>query len=590
LLDNIDMALKTVRDYHAAYKELQQQHFTQRVKLAMLTSYTSDFILPLVEVDLMASGIGAELYKPHFNQFRQEILDPNSELYRAAPDVTIVGFSLEDVFPIFDADRADLEAQILDLCESVIRSYRQFAPAKSRLFIQNWIAPLYSYDPLVRNDLTIASFVEALNRKLCALAQPAPNIHVIDYARLAQQCGLNQWADPRTYYTARIPVAQQNWIALSQYYAAYIRAALGMDLKCIVLDLDNTLWGGVLGEDGLEGIRLGESYPGLAFRRFQQYLLGLYDHGYILAISSKNNEEDVLQVLQNHPAMALRERHFAAIKANWRDKAENIQEISKEINISIDHILFVDDNPVEIEKVKLRLPGITCLQVESPPLNFARQFQELHSFAKLSFTEEDRIRGQQYFDDRQRREFKDVAGSIDEFYRSLSQKMTIYSNYSGHVSRIAQLTQRTNQFNMATIRLTEADVAQMIADPESLVLTADLSDRFGDSGTIAVVQIRKGDRTWTIENFLMSCRVLGRTVEETLLNYIFERAGADGIATVEGCYVETKKNAPFAQFYSSHGFARVSGGKYTKQVHDHKNAPSFIEISAAQEIGVHNVR
>src|SRR5262249_29838801 len=161
---------------------------------------------------------------------------------------------------------------------------------------QNWIAPLHSYDPLVRTDLAIASFVDNLNRKLDELAQRAPNVHVIDYARLAQQCGLKQWTDPRTYYTARIPVAQHNWIALSQCYASHVRAALGMDLKCIVLDLDNTLWGGVLGEDGLEGIRLGESYPGLAFRRFQQYLLGLYDHGYILAVSSKNNEDDVLQV------------------------------------------------------------------------------------------------------------------------------------------------------------------------------------------------------------------------------------------------------------------------------------------------------
>jgi FkbH-like protein len=583
------MTLNTVRDYHAAYKQLQQKQFAHRLKLAMLTSYTTDFVLPLLEVELMMSDIHTEVYKPHFNQFRQEILDSNCGLYRAAPDVTIVGFNLEDVFPVFDGNRADLETEIVELCESIIRSYRQFAPAKARLFIQNWIAPMHSYDPLVHTDLAIATLVDDLNQKLAALAQRAPNVHVIDYARLAQQCGLKQWTDPRTYYTARIPVAQQNWIALSQCYAAYVRAALGMDLKCIVLDLDNTLWGGVLGEDGLEGIRLGESYPGVAFRRFQQYLLGLYNHGYILTISSKNNEKDVLQVLRNHSAMVLREKHFAAIKANWREKAQNIQEISKEINISLDHMLFIDDNPIEIEKIKLALPHITCLHIESPPLNFVRQFEELRLFGKLSVTEEDRLRGQQYFDDRQRRVFKEVVGSMDDFYRSLSQKMTIHSNYAGHISRIAQLTQRTNQFNMTTTRLIEADVARMIADPEYLILTADLSDRFGDSGTIAVVQIRKSDRVWTIDNFLMSCRVLGRTVEETLLNYIFERATAEGISAVEAGYIETKKNAPFAQFYPSHGFANVSGGGYVKQVRDHKPALSFIEISA-QEIGVQNVR
>jgi FkbH-like protein len=572
------MKLKTIRDYHLAYRQLDQEPFTQEVKLALLASYTSDFILPLLQVDLMRSGIRSDLYKPRFNQFRQEILDGNSGLYAAQPDITILSFHLEDVFPIFETDPMDVAQEALSLCESMIRSYRQFATPGSQLFIQNWIAPIHCYDPLVRTDFALASLVERLNRELAALAGKTAGVHVMDYARLAQQCGLECWTDARTYYTARIPVAQEHWIALSQFYAAYIRAALGMDLKCVVADLDNTLWGGVLGEDGIEGIRLGESYPGLAFRRFQQYLLGLYDHGYTLAIASKNNQEDVLEVLRNHPAMALREKHFAVIKANWQEKAQNIQEISEEINLSIDHMLFVDDNPVEIEKVKLALPGITCLQIESPPLNFLRQFQELRCFGKLRVTDEDRLRGQQYFDDRQRREFKQTVGTIEAFYQSLAQRMTIYSNYHGHVARIAQLSQRTNQFNLTTLRLAEADVALMMADPDYLLLTADLSDRFGDSGTIAFVQIRKQGRVWRIENFLMSCRVLGRTVEETLLNYIFDRAAAESVVTIEGAYIPTKKNAPFARFYLSHGFSPAGDNRYAKQVALHEPGAAFIEI------------
>ncbi len=572
------MNLKTIRHYHAAYSQLDQKLFDRKIKLAVLTSYTSDFILPLLEVDLMQSEIRAELYKPHFNQFRQEMLNDGSGLYAAQPDITIVGFNIEDVFPIFESDPSDIAQEVLGLCESMIRSYRQFAAAKSQLFIQNWIAPIHCYDPLVRTEFSIARLIERLNRELSALAGKTPGVHVLDYARVAQQCGLERWTDPRTYYTARIPVAQEHWIALSQFYAAYIRAALGMDLKCIVLDLDNTLWGGVLGEDGIEGIRLGESYPGLPFRRFQQYLLGLYEHGYILAICSKNNEEDVFQVLRTHPSMALREKHFAAVKANWREKAQNIQEISGEINISIDHMLFVDDNPVEIEKVKLALPGITCLQIESPPLNFVRQFQELRCFGKLHLTSEDRSRGRQYFDDRQRREFKQTAGSVEDFYQSLRQRMVVYPNYQEHVSRIAQLSQRTNQFNMTTIRLTESDVVSMMGDPAYLLLTADLSDRFGDSGTIAFIQIRRSKEVWNIENFLMSCRVLGRTVEETLINYIFNRAAADGVFSVEAAYLPTKKNAPFARFYLSNGFEPAGENQYLKRVAEHKAAVSFIEI------------
>jgi FkbH-like protein len=504
----------------------------------------------------MLSHIAATVYTPGFNQFRQEILEPASDLYAFAPDVVIVGFNLEDVFPdavsrfatLAPGERDALRREILDLCRSLSTQFRESAAPQAQLLLQTLVPPFGAYDPLVRGRQAIHAFVRDVNAELEAC------VATLDYARLVQECGARTWTDPRTYFTARIPVAQRHWLDVARCYATYIRAARGAEVKCLVLDLDDTLWGGVLGEDGFDGIRIGDTYPGVVFKRFQEYLLALHADGYILAISSKNDVEDVTHVLRHHPGMVLREHHFAAIEAHWDEKADAIREISRQIHITPDHMLLVDDNPVEIAKVRAAVPGISCLRLQSPPADFPRQFDAQRCFGRLRVTGDDRTRGRRYADDRQRRALRHGVSSIGEFYRTLDQRLDVYVNHAPHAPRIAQLTHRTNQFNLTTRCLTESEATALMARPDVVLLTADLRDRFGESGTIAFVQIRHVADTWVFENWLMSCRVLGRTVEESLLEAIAARARSAGVETLVGLYAPTKKNAPFADFYVRNGF------------------------------------
>jgi len=587
---------RTLRDFYHAHRvveDLAQQGRTasrRHVKVAVLASYTTDFVLPLLKTELTLSDIDCEVYKPGFNQFRQEILNRESGLYSFDPDVTIVGFGLEDILPdavskfplLSHAECEALKQEVLGMCEGLLQAYRSFT-ARGSILLQDVATPWFAYQPLVDNENGLRSFLTDLNTRLRELAARHSGTYVMDYSRLVADCGARHWTDPRLYYTARIPVAQQHWIPLAVTYARYIGAAMNQEIKCIVLDLDNTLWSGVLGEDGFDGIAIGESYPGNTFRRFQEYLLALYVNGYILAICSKNDQDDVLDVLRRHPSMVLREEHFASIKANWKSKVENLRDISSEIQISPDHMLFVDDNVVEIENVRAGVPGISCLHLQSPPLNFLVQMEDARCIGKLLLTDEDRSRGQQYSDDRKRRELRVQLGSIDGFYRSLEQRMTIYVNYEPHRARIAQLTQRTNQFNMTTIRLSESDVQRMFHSPDYMLVTADLEDRFGSSGTMAFIQIRKFQRSWVIENFLMSCRVLGRTIEERLIDYVVEAARTAGAESVLATYVPTKKNVPFENFYGNNQFTEIETGpsrekRYVCALSSSRPRPSFVEI------------
>lgn len=592
----------TLKNYYFAHRLMERfgaEAFERRIRIALLTSYTTDFIIPLLRAELMFSDIDAEFYKPHYNQFRQELLDPDSGLYRFQCDVTIVGFNLEDVFPeamsrfstLTADERRALRDEAARLFESIVGGFRQHAAAGAFLLVQDVTPPFDSYEAMADGDSGIQAFVDEINRDLKRTLAKHPGTYVLQYARLVNERGRRSWTDPRMYYTARIPVARQHWIPLAARYAAYIRALLNDEVKCIVLDLDNTLWGGVLGEDGVDGIRIGGDYPGLVYRRFQEYLLGLYAHGYVLAISSKNNYEDVMEVFRRRPEMALREKHFAAIRVNWNPKEQSIREISNEIQISLDHMLFVDDNPIEIAKVRAALPGVSCLHLESPPLDFIGQFESQRCIGKLLLTEEDFSRGRQYSEDRRRREVRQTAATLEDFYRRLQQRLTVYVNHRPHASRIAQLTQRTNQFNMTTLRLGEADVERLMSSPDALLLTASLRDEFGDSGVVAYVQIRKNSRTWFIDNFLMSCRVLGRTVEERLVDYICGLARRAGVEKIVAAYIPTRKNAPFAGFYSKNGFVEtetdVAGGKrFELPAGNAQPRETFVEIEE-YGVGIH---
>jgi FkbH-like protein len=326
----------------------------------------------------------------------------------------------------------------------------------------------------------------------------------------------------------------------------------------LAVDLDGTLWGGVIGEDGPDGVRLGSEYPGAAYRSLQRAILDLHRRGVVLAICSKNNPPEALEMIERHPSMLLRREHFAAVRINWVDKAQNLREIAAELNVGVDAVALLDDSPVEREWVRGQLPEVTVIELGGDPLGYADTLRLAPVFERISVTEEDRARGRYYAEEGRRKELERSAASLEDFYRSLELKVEVEEVGPQTLARAAQLTQKTNQFNLTTRRYTEAELGELASSPESRVYTLRAADRFGDSGIVGVAITRRENGSCEIDALLMSCRVIGRTIETAFLATIADEAGRAGAERLAGWFLPTAKNAPASGFYGSHGFERVA--------------------------------
>jgi FkbH-like protein len=322
--------------------------------------------------------------------------------------------------------------------------------------------------------------------------------------------------------------------------------------KCIILDLDNTLWGGIVGEDGIDGIALSLQAPGNSFIAFQQALLDYYNRGIILAINSRNNPEDAWNVIKNHPNMILKEHHFAAARINWNDKATNIRELATELNIGLDSMVFFDDDATNREMVKALVPEVAVPDLPVSPKEYTRFLNSLSYFDTEVITDEDKMRGNLYVTERLRKEQEKSFSSQSEFLSSLSLEMSLYENNDSCVPRLSQLTEKTNQFNTLKKPLSEKEVISYIQSDDYLVCHASLQDTFGDHGVILFSLIKKNKDVWNIKSLLMSCRVFGRGVEDVFLSYLIEKARNEGIIKITIESEETPKNVPAREFIEKH--------------------------------------
>ncbi len=318
--------------------------------------------------------------------------------------------------------------------------------------------------------------------------------------------------------------------------------------KCIVLDLDNTLWGGIVGEDGFDGIKLSLSGPGAGFIAFQQALLDLYNKGVILAINSRNNYEDAMRVIKTHPNMILRQNNFAAARINWDDKASNLKELAKEINIGLDSMVFLDDDSVNRALVKAILPEVETPEMPSDPSEYVKFLIGLSYFDLTTLTDEDKMRGNLYVTERLRRESEKSFGNQQEFLKSLGLELQIFTDDPSQLARLAQLTGKTNQFNFNKHELSEKDIADFINNKDYRVFYGRLTDCFGDYGIISFAVVKKGAELWQIEQFLMSCRAIGRGVEEAFLAAIAKVAKDNQAKKLLITFVQTEKNKPAKDF------------------------------------------
>ena len=356
----------------------------------------------------------------------------------------------------------------------------------------------------------------------------------------------------------RMPLGADSFVHLAREYIRFLLPLCGRVCKALVIDLDNTIWGGIVGEDGLDGIKLGAEYPGNAYLEVQRAILDLHRRGIILAICSKNNPEDALEVFKRHDAMLLRLDHFAATRINWKSKAENIRELATELNIGIDALAFLDDNPLEREEVRMLLPEVHVIDLPAGPAHFAAALRSTPVFERLTLSQEDRDRGTYYLAEQQRAQLQSGGVALDDYYRSLGMEVEIGAVTARTLARVAQLTQKTNQFNLTTRRYSEQEIAAKAADARWRVDALTASDRFGDYGLVGVAITSRDGEVCEIDSFLLSCRVIGRSVETALLSYIARAAAAGGMRTLRGWYLPTRKNAPSKDFYPKHGFKMIN--------------------------------
>ena len=541
-------------------------------RLAILRSFTLEPLVEILKVKFFLEGFRLELFLGEFNQYPQEILDPSSRFYRFKPEVTLFAVRLEELSPrLFNEfgrlkveEIGEIQAELLQRISGWAERIGEYS--KSHLVLSNFLVPTVGVQGLcdTQTPLGQVSVVRALNGELLQLRQRFSHVSFFDLELLASRIGKETFCDSLQEYRMSNPYRLSVYPAYGEALMAHLRALRGPRKKCLVLDLDNTLWGGTLGEDGLEGVVLSDSYPGNCFKDFQRALLQLAHRGVLLAINSKNNPEEGIEMLRSHPDMVLREEHWSAIRINWKDKVDNLRDIALELNLGLDSLVFVDDSPVECERVRQACPEVLVVQLPQHKHLYRKVIENLGCFEQLALTEEDRGRVESYRGQSQRQRLATQAATLEQFYASLEMRGLLSRNEAPHVHRIAQMTQKTNQFNLTARRYTETEITRFMQS--GFVYSLQMEDRFGDNGIVAAAILipERGGEEWVIDTLLMSCRVILRTIEDTLIAHVAHEAAASGARCLIGRYIPSGRNQMVSDFYDRRGFSvrsRMASGE-----------------------------
>lgn len=540
------------------------------LRIAMLRSYTAEGMEPVLRMRLYLEGFRPEFYWSGYNQYVQDVLDPSSPLYSFRPDIVLLLVRLEELLPKFVEEFNGSSCMewdaLLQAKADELRNLAKIIEVKlsASVIIQNACLPTDVYwgiydaqDPQGQTYL-VAKF----NRALAAACHTLSGTFIWDFHRFVLRNGYEQLFDAKQWAVSKSPYKYSSYPLLVDDLLRYVLSCLGRSKKCIVLDLDNTLWGGVIGEEGLQGIRLGHTYPGNCFRVFQQALLKLYHRGVILAINSKNNEADAWEAIEQHPDMILRRHHFAAAKINWNDKASNVKALAEELNIGIDSMILIDDNPIECERVRQELPECEVVCLPDQPYLFPSVIDRLPGCDRVRLTDEDKRKGQMYQDQVMRKQSEKSYNNLDEFLSSLDIEVSIDAADHFSIPRISQLTQKTNQMNLTTRRYAEADIAGFVESAHTCVFSVAAKDKFGDHGIIGVCILRFERDQCLIDTFLLSCRVIGKNIEAAVMAFVADYAKARGANALRGEYLQTAKNQPAADMYERLQFERLSATQF----------------------------
>ncbi len=553
-----------------AFKKLGAELIEQGyrpLKTYIVRSVTVEPILPSLHVEAVLGGYVLDLEVGGYGSYMEEMLTPQGSLSRSQADLVLILLDLEEIAgqlsQVCSSGRSDevsmeLEASAARVAQ-MLHSYR--SSNAGRLVLQGCVVPDTTSlghvgDANVRHSLV--NTVKELNRRLAEICSNISDCIFFDVDQIAAQYGRERWRDTRMFLSSRLPLAPG---AFRPFAHGLMRSASAMfraPRKVLCTDLDNTLWGGILGEDGPSGIATGSAFPGNCYLEYQRYLKELSARGILLAVTSKNNENDVAEVFKTRAAdLALTLDDFVARKIGWNEKADALRDISAELSLGLDSLVFVDDNPVECEAIRQQLPEVAVIEVPATePWRLVSALAEAWFFDATTVTTDDLNRSQEYKAQAQRTTLSLSAASRDEFLQSLEIVCTFLNAADAPLARSVQLLAKTNQFNLTTCRHSSTEVMQFASDPHCQAVAVRVRDKFGDAGVVGLALTRQEEDRCVIDSLLLSCRVIGRGIETALLAQLAARATRMGSKWLIGEYIETKKNIPCKNFYPDHGFHR----------------------------------
>jgi FkbH-like protein len=560
-----------IRKRKSLRRELLERPKLLEVRVAILGGSTTNEVADFLEVLLLDKGIQPIFYQSEYNRYFEEAVVDPSQLIKFRPDIVYVCTSSANIqkFPPLGASESDLNEYASAERARFAGIWNALHDRIGCLVVQNNFE-LPSYRLLGNFDCVSpggrVKFINHINGEFAQEASLRPKLFINDLNSIAAMIGLSRFHDAKRWFAYKLISTPEGSLAIAKSVAAIIGSIYGRSRKCVVLDLDNTLWGGVIGDDGPDNIKIGkETGEAEAYTAFQEYCVRLRERGVILAVCSKNSELIAKRGF-DHPDSVLRLSDFSSFKANWEPKPENLKSIAAELNIGLDSLVFVDDNPVERAFVSAQLPEVMVPDVGSDVVNFISVLEEGRYFEAVGLSREDLDRPRQYETNARRLQEQSQFASYEDYLDSLDMVAEIAPLRPVYLERVAQLINKTNQFNLTTKRYTLADIEQIVSDDSYVTLYARLIDKFGESGLISVIIGRRERRSLHLDLWLMSCRVVKREVELAMLDALVAICQQHDITEIYGYYIRSEKNNVVSDHYAKLGFERISGDEHNRSV------------------------
>ena len=534
-----------------SYAAANPKDFKFSIKINLITNFTDEVLKKFLIAACLEEGIYPDIFTVPYKQYDFFLAQKESALYTRQAESTFIFFDANThADSSFTVSEGDHFSELSSSLEEFIKSQKGMVIANTfALPYQTPYGSMFIHSKMFKN-------IEVYNTKFRALENVYSNFHTFDINRLLHHVGEKNARNLRGLYAFDMPFSNEFLLLVAKEWFSYIRVLVGKIKKCIVVDLDNTIWGGVVGELGPKKIMLGKEYPGIAFKNFQRALLECYNRGILLAINSKNNQSDVDEVFDTNTEMILKKEHFAASRINWNIKSENIISIARELNIGLESMVFIDDDPVNRGLVREMLPEVLVPEWDMPPERYVDTLFSLPIYNQFALTEEDQMKGKMYTEEKKRKEIKSNAINFDDYVSTLGLRVSIHINNHEQISRLSQLSLKTNQFNLTTKRYSESAIEEFMRTGR--VYAGDVYDKFGAYGVTILAIVRIEGKHAELDVFLMSCRIMGRSIEYALLNTIIEDLQKEGIERCNAVYIPTAKNIPAKEFLANSFYTETS--------------------------------